>query len=147
MRRVLASVLVGVLCVAQWGFAEDPVGKPTAVLTVNVDGVNAQGGNIGVMIFRSAKGWPEDNAAAYKAVVVPAHSGTVVVRVTLPEGEYAIAVGHDVNVNRKVDRNWFGKPTEQWGMSNNPRAHMRAPDFAKAEFELNANEEIHIRMQ
>ncbi len=130
--------------------ADDPGTKTaatTATLTVYVEGVNAQGGNIGVMIFRGPKGWPEDNAAAYRAVVVPAHLGTMVVHVTLPRGESAIAVGHDVNVNKKVDKNWLGKPTEQWGMSNNPHAHMRAPDFSKAEFELSGNEEIHIRMQ
>ncbi len=119
----------------------------TANLTVYLEGVNAQGGNIGVMIFHGPKGWPEDNDAAYKAVVVPAHPGTVVVRVALPPGEYAIAVGHDVNLNKKVDKNWFGKPTEQWGMSNNPHAHMRAPSFSKAEFALTGNEEIHIEMQ
>lgn len=128
--------------------AEEPSAKPTATLTVDVEGVNAQGGNIGVMVFRSAKGWPEDNSAAYRAVVVPAHRGTVVVTVRdLPVGEYAIAVGHDVNLNRKVDRNWFGKPIEQWGMSNNPHPKFRTPEFSRAKFEVGGDEEIRIQMQ
>ena len=147
MRRFLQSVLLTVLALSAMGLGEDSSSKPSAMLTVYVEGVNAQGGNIGVMIFHSAKGWPENNDAAYKAVVLPAHPGTMVVKVALPPGRYAIAVGHDVNVNKRVDKNWFGKPTEQWGMSNNPRAHLRAPDFARAEFAVSGNEEIHIRMQ
>lgn len=147
--RAARSVLFTIIALSICGIAgaEDSAAKTTATLTVYVEGVNKLGGNIGVMIFGSAKGWPENNDAAYRAVVVPAHAGTVIVRVPLPLGQYAIAVGHDVNLNRRVDRNWFGKPSEQWGMSNNPRAHMRAPDFSKAQFALIGNEEIHIRMQ
>ena len=148
MRYLLISMLMiatlGVV-VAQ---AEEPPAKPTATLTVEVEGVNMLGGNIGVMVFRTAKGWPEDNGAAYRAVVVPAHQGTVVVKVAnLPVGEYAIAVGHDVNINRKVDRNWLGKPTEQWGMSNNPHPKLKTPEFSKAKFIVGGDEEIDIQMQ
>jgi len=38
----------------------------------------------------------------------------------LPAGEYAVVVLHDENLNKQLDRNWLGKPKEQWGMSNNP---------------------------
>ncbi len=152
MRRQLSSLLlctvVAALSFYRPCMAADPLAKPSATLTVYVEGVNSRGGNIGVMVFRDAKGWPENNDAAYRAVVVPAHPGTVVVKVRdLPPGQYAIAVGHDVNINRKVDRNWLGKPTEQWGMSNNPRPRLKTPDFAKARFTVNGDEEIHIEMQ
>ena len=146
MQRFL-RLMVMVLWLCGIVVAGDSATKTVATLTVYVEGVNRQGGNVGVMIFDNARGWPENNDAAYRAVVVPAHSGTMVVRVTLPEGEYAIAVGHDVNVNKKVDKNWLGKPTEQWGMSNNPHARVRAPEFSKAEFAVTGDEEIHIRMQ
>lgn len=44
--------------------------------------MNKDGGNIGVLIFNSAKGWPEDRFLALKDIVVPAHRGTVTVTVT-----------------------------------------------------------------
>lgn len=145
MMRVLRLTMIALcfcgLAVGDW------TAKTAATLTVYVEGVNPQGGNVAVMIFHSARGWPEENDAAYKAVVVPAHRGTMVVKVELPPGEYAIAVGHDVNVNKKVDKNWLGKPTEQWGMSNNPPARMKAPEFSKAQFKVSGDEEVHIRMQ
>jgi len=117
-------------------------------LTVYVEGVNRTAGNIGVLVFRNDKGWPEDNDAAIRRIVVPAHPGTVVVQVPgLPPGDYAVAVGHDTNVNHHVDKNWLGKPTEQWGMSNNPHALVRPPAFSKAKFTLAQNSDIHIRLQ
>jgi uncharacterized protein (DUF2141 family) len=117
-------------------------------LTVQVEGVNSQGGNVGVLIFNSTKGWPEDVHSALKDVVVPAHVGVVTVKIeNLPSGTYAVAVGHDVNLNHKVDKNFLGVPKEQWGMSNNPHALVKPPSFTTAQFELKGDAEIRVRMQ
>jgi uncharacterized protein (DUF2141 family) len=120
----------------------------THTLTVMVKNVNQQGGNIGVLLFNSTKGWPEDRFAALRDVVVPAHAGTVKVTIPdLPSGEYALAVAHDVNQNHKVDKNMFGKPKEQWGMSNNPHATIKAPPFSAAKFTLNGDQIVEIELQ
>ena len=120
----------------------------THTLTVVVNNVNQQGGNIGVLVFNSTKGWPEDRFAALRDVVVPAHPGTVKVTIPeLPTGEYAVAVAHDVNQNHKVDKNMFGKPKEQWGMSNNPHATIKAPPFSAARFSLTADQTIEVQLQ
>lgn len=117
-------------------------------LVVQVEGVNSQGGNIGVLLFNSPKGWPEDIHAALKDVVVPAHAGVVSVKIeNLPAGIYAVSVGHDVNVNHKVDKNFLGVPKEQWGMSNNPHALVKPPSFKTAQFDLKGDTEIRVRMQ
>jgi uncharacterized protein (DUF2141 family) len=117
-------------------------------LTVRVEGVNSQGGNVGVLLFNSSKGWPEDIHAVLKDVVVPAHPGVVTVKIeSLPVGIYAVAVGHDVNLNHKVDKTFLGIPKEQWGMSNNPHAILKPPSFTTAQFELKGDAEIHVRMQ
>lgn len=152
--RILCPVLVTAICtVAQTGKATAPqdaakVAPQTYTLIVSVDGVNQQGGNIGILVFQNDKGWPEDRLVAFKDIHVPAHPGSVVITVPgLPPGNYAVSAGHDVNLNRKVDKNWFGKPTEQWGMSNNPHATVKAPPFSKAMFTLNHDSEIHIQLQ
>jgi uncharacterized protein (DUF2141 family) len=121
---------------------------PTYTLTVVVHGVNAQDGNIGVLVFNSEKGWAEDRTAALKDVVVPAHPGTVTVTIPdLPAGDYGVAVCHDVNKNRKLDKNFLGMPKEQWGLSNDPHATIKAPPFSKSRFTLKGNQEIQIQMQ
>src|SRR5262245_44252392 len=117
-------------------------------LTVVVENVNTEGGSIGVLIFNSSEGWPEDRFAAFRGTVAPAHPGNVTVRIPgLPAGDYAVALVHDVNRNYKVDRNFFGAPKEQWRMSNNPQANMKAPSFSEARFSLTGNQEIHVRLQ
>src|SRR5262249_11193133 len=121
-------------------------GSPT--LTVVVEDVNTEGGSIGVLVFNSSQGWPEDRFVALRGAVAPAHPGTVTVTIpALPAGAYAVALVHDVNQNHKVDRNFFGTPKEQWGMSNNPSANMKAPSFSEARFSLTGDREIHVRMQ
>jgi len=120
----------------------------THTLTVFVKNVNQQGGNIGVLVFNSTKGWPEDRFAALRDVVVPAQPGTVKVTIPdLPAGDYAVAVAHDVNKNHKVDRNFLGFPKEQWGMSNNPHATIKAPPFSAAKFSLTGDQAIEVLLQ
>lgn len=127
-------------------FAQAPA--KTFTLTIQVENVNKDDGNIGVLVFNSPRGWPENRFVALKDIVVPAHPGTVVVTVPgLAAGEYAVAIAHDVNKNHKVDKNFLGMPKEQWGMSNNPHARIKAPSFDTAKFTLGADKEIHVRMQ
>jgi len=142
-------IFVAVLISSTVVFAQAPKSQlKLYTLTVQVEGVNSQGGNVGVLIFNSTRGWPEDVHAALKDVVVPARQGVVTVRIeNLPAGTYAVAVGHDVNLNHKVDKNFLGIPKEQWGMSNNPHALVRAPSFSTAQFELRGDAEIRVRLQ
>jgi len=128
------------------GFSQGPAKAFT--LTIQVENVNKDGGNVGVLVFNSPHGWPENRFVALKDIVVPAHPGTVVVTVPgLSAGEYAVAIAHDVNKNHKVDKNFLGVPKEQWGMSNNPHALIKAPSFNTAKFALDGDKEIHVRMQ
>jgi uncharacterized protein (DUF2141 family) len=144
--NMLIALLAAGLDVAGQQSTPSPANGHT--LTVIVENVNKDDGNIGVLVFNSTKGWPEDRFAALKDIVVPAHPGTVTVTVPdLPAGDYAVAVAHDVNKNHKVDKNIFGVPKEQWGMSNNPHATIKAPSFATAKFTLSGDMEIHVRLQ
>ena len=144
--RLLKICLISLCLLSTCGAAFPE--NATVHLNVFVEGVNNTGGNIGVYVFRSEKGWPESADLCFRRIVVPAHPGVVRVEIPdLPAGTYAVAVGHDSNVNHRVDKNWLGKPTEQWGMSNNPHATFKAPAFSKAQFSLNSNSDIHIQLQ
>src|SRR5689334_13248178 len=117
-RAVLLALFAGLvtsLAAAQQAQpkAAAPAGK-TYTLTVHVEGVNNDGGNIGVLVFQNERGWPEERLIALKDEVVPAHPGTVTVTIPgLPAGDYAVSVAHDANKNRKLDKNFLGKPREQ----------------------------------
>ena len=90
----------------------------------------------------------QNNSAALYDFVVPAHPGTVNVELPkLPPGVYALAIAHDVNQNHKLDKNWLGNPLEQWAMSNNPHATIKAPPFSAAQFTLKEDMEIRVKLQ
>jgi uncharacterized protein (DUF2141 family) len=114
-------------------------------LTITAEGVSNGDGVVGVLVFNSPQGWPTDNGRAFRAVAVRAHQGAVEIRVSdLPPGAYAAVVLHDLNENRKLDRTWFGKPREQWGMSKNPPVHFSAPSFGQARFTLSRDDRISV---
>ena len=128
--------------------AQQPASTPTYTLTVVIEGVNKLGGNVGMLVFNSPKGWAEDRTAALKDISVPAHEGTNTIEVPgLPAGEYAVSLVHDVNVNHKLDKNFIGMPKEQYGLSNNPHVGLKAPPYSTCTFKLTGNMAIHIKMQ
>ncbi len=59
--------------------------------------------------------------------------------------DYAIALYHDENANKTLDRGAFGIPAEHYGISNNPKVRFRAPRVDEAIFDVasgGANVEI-----
>src|SRR5262245_8147288 len=66
---------------------------PHFTLTVVAEGVRNAKGVVGVLVFRSAAGWPERFSAALKAQSSPAQPGvTDVVISDLPPGDYGVVV-------------------------------------------------------
>jgi len=124
-----------------------PLSPKEYALTIAVEGMDSTTGNLGILIFNGPNGWAENRQAALKDISTPAQSPTQKVEVKLPAGKYAIALIHDVNVNHKLDKNWIGVPKEQWGMSNNPHATIKAPPIEKAMFTLDGDKEVKIQLQ
>jgi len=144
MRYYIIGLILFIACfaTAQNGSTQ------TYTLTIVVEGMDSNVGNLGVLVFNNEKGWPEDRTTAYKDVSVPAEKGTQMLKIPdLPPGNYAVALIHDVNQNHKLEKNWIGQPKEQWGLSNNPHATIKAPPMSKALFELRTDKEIHIILQ
>jgi len=56
----------------------------------------------------------------------------------MPYSRYSIKAFHDENANNKLDTDILGRPTEQYGFSNNARGQFGPPPFAKTAFTLSA---------
>ncbi len=110
-----------------------------AEVVVRISGLNEPLGQVGCSLFAGAAGFPMDNTSA-RNVWVPAEARGVTCRFNdVPEGTYAVSIGHDLNGNKRVDTNFIGLPTEQWGVSNNARPTLRAPRFDEASFKVAAD--------
>ncbi len=62
-------------------------------------------------------------------------------------GNYAVKIYIDKNLNQKFDTNFFGFPTEQFGFSNDVIGIIGPPSFEKASFLVNNNKSIEIKMK
>jgi uncharacterized protein (DUF2141 family) len=119
----------------------------TARLTISVEGVRNADGVVGVLVFSSPQGWPDSVDGAIRAKAVPARSPIATLAIEdIPLGAYAVVVLHDENENKKLDRDFVGRPREGWGMSNNPKARASAPSFGRARFLLRRDTHLRIRL-
>jgi uncharacterized protein (DUF2141 family) len=129
----LYGLLAALLSIAA---AACPAQTATCTLNLHVDGFRNQKGDLGVTVFQSPDGWPEDNNKAFLHGGYPFSGDKGTVQLQLPPGRYAIGVIHDENSNHKLDRNFIGYPKEGFGFSNNPHVFLTAPSFDTAAFQL-----------
>ncbi|GAB4517398.1 MAG: hypothetical protein Kow00133_01800 [Amphiplicatus sp.] len=109
-------------------------------LRVTVQGVERSVGLMTVELYRND---PENflkKAGRELRVRVAARAPATQLCVHAPQpGDYALAVYHDENANRKLDKKMFGLPAEPYGISNNPRMRFGPPDVEEALFHVAAD--------
>lgn len=106
--------------------------EPKCPLKIRVDGFRSRKGALGIALFRSPNGWPEDKAKSYFHNGFPITGQQTAVTLEVPPGAYGVVVLDDENSNEKLDRNIFGIPKEGFGLANNPHVGLSAPAFDKA---------------
>lgn len=122
--KIIANMLLGsistLLCATQSApaSAEEPA-TGVHLVVVDVGTLRNTGGFLGCRLFSSADGFPESGKDVVEVRVVIAGATTRCVFPNVSAGIYAIAVMHDENDNRRLDKNFLGVPTEGYGVSNN----------------------------
>jgi uncharacterized protein (DUF2141 family) len=106
-------------------------------LVVDVNGLKDKNGLLCIKVFNGSQGFPNSNDRAIKrdCVKITAEPMRFVYR-GLAAGNYAVAVFHDANGDRNLNRNGAGMPTEGYGFSNNPVVKTSAPKYGQAVFLL-----------
>jgi uncharacterized protein (DUF2141 family) len=133
MRLAAAFVAAGVIFTAGSSFGGDPPGS--GVLSVRLSQLRSNDGQVGCMIYGSAKGFPTDpSAASQKRWCTISNKSSMCAFDPIPAGTYAVACFHDENKNGKLDTGLFGIPTEGTVVSNHAKGFMGPPSFEKAKF-------------
>lgn len=112
-------------------------------LTLVFPDLKCKGGNVMIAVHSGGEGFPGGKPFAEKELICAGMEGQKVT-LKLPAGRFAVAVFHDMNGNRELDRNMFRIPAEPFGFSNNPRVIAGPPDFNEAAFQLSGDMEIQI---
>ncbi len=107
-------------------------------------------GTVACALFESPEGFPtEFLLAATNVMVIKIRKSQARCDFEgIPPGTYAMAVIHDENMNRKLDANWLGIPTEGYGFSNNATGALGPPAFSAASFRYDGqNVELTMRLK
>lgn len=119
----------------------------TFILTVVVEGIEKIEGQISIGIYNSEDGWTE-TGKEYKGVYVEVSGDTISYTFEeIPAGTYAVAIFHDLNMNKIFDKNLLGIPKEGYGFSNNVFGAFGPPEYSKASFLLDKDMTIQIKLK
>jgi uncharacterized protein (DUF2141 family) len=143
--KIIANMLLGsistLICATQSApvLAEEPA---TGVhrLVVDVGKFRNTRGFLGCRLFSSADGFPESGKDVVEVRVPIAGATTRCEFHNVSAGIYAIAVMHDENDNRRLDKNFLGLPTEGYGVSNNKTYAMSSPKWSESTFRVGARD-------
>jgi uncharacterized protein (DUF2141 family) len=144
LRHVLLASLLSLTCIRPLN------AEPTAKLTVVVNGIRHQKGQICFRVYDSEKGFPLSDTSEVQSGCTRITGKTITKHFYgLKRGTYAVAVVDDQNGNQKLDSDFFGIPKEGFGISNNPRVSIQTgtPKFNKSSFAVSKNTTIDITLK
>ena len=129
-------VYIMIFSVMLCGFRPAPAGG----VQVKIIGIEGNKGQLALLIFNGATGFPSDHTKALKQAMVPISGTTITYTFAdLPAGTYAVTVMHDENKNNSLDTNMFGIPEEGIGVSNNALSMFGPPSFKECAFTHNGS--------
>jgi uncharacterized protein (DUF2141 family) len=144
--RIGAIALVALSSIA---IAPNVKAELKSTLTIELDGLKAQKGDICFKLFSRSFGFPDNvkNAVMNRCVKVTEDSPKITLK-DISSGSYALALFQDVNGDRKLNRDTTGIPTEGYGFSNNPKTRQDLTRYGDCVFLLaGASRTIKIQMK
>lgn len=133
MKQAILAVAVVIGCIT-WAPSRIAAQSADATLIVTVTGVHDTKGHVRVAVCTRAE-FLQPHCAYHASV--PAQAGRVTVAIPgISPGVYAVQAWHDWNDNGRIDRNFFGFPTESMGFSRDAPMHFGPPRFDDAALQL-----------
>ncbi|WP_169303043.1 DUF2141 domain-containing protein [Thalassotalea mangrovi] len=112
-----------------------------APVEIALSPVQSAKGQIVVKVYQQQKNWmSEDEGESFMTHI---HSFTEeqpgdpeMINFDLPEGDYALFLYQDLDMDSEMKTNWIGIPKEPVGTSNDAKGKMGPPDFDDALFNV-----------
>ena len=140
-KKIVLMLLIQIVC-GIFLFAEETAEEKK--LTVQITNVTSEEGQIILAIYNSSENY--DKRIAFQEVRLKPEIDTVIFETNLPDGEYLVMLGHDINNNGKLDTSFIGMPKEPVGLSNYDGKGIPGK-FKKHKFPVNENTEIIIPLK
>ena len=147
MNPLRLPLLAALASTLMWGGVASAADRPSLTekvsLTVKVGGAKASVGQAICSLFDSAESYLEEPVSSV-TLPVDAAGGAVFVFPGLAPGVYAVSVVYDEDTNGELNTGLLGIPIELVAMSNNAKGRFGPPSFAKAGFDLAADQTIEV---
>ncbi|MFD0965034.1 DUF2141 domain-containing protein [Pseudofulvibacter geojedonensis] len=119
--------------------------KNTTGITITVTIPNAKNDNGKMLLgLHSKETFMKAKALSSASSIIKDGKVTITFN-NIPEGEYAIMVLHDENLNNRMDFELNGMPKEAYGISNNPMSY-GPPQFEEGKFTV-ANKDLDFEIR
>jgi len=128
VKKLLLSILLicwNILLLAQTGSIE-----------VKINGIENNDGVVMIGLYNSETEFPDFDKSFTGAAPEASKNGITHTFTDIPPGKYAIAVWHDEDYDKTLDKNFLGIPKENYGFSNNASGTFGPPDFKDAAFNV-----------
>jgi len=113
--------------------AADQCNADIAQIRVTVNNVGS-GGILSVELYHDPDNFLNKKGRT-RRIRIPATEGQARVCFTIArQGTYAVAAYHDINGNRKLEKQWNMMPKEPFGLSKNPKLKFGFPKFSNSAF-------------
>ncbi len=117
-------------------------------LTISIENINTPKGIIWVGIYNSPDNFLIKERSILKKVKINRTGSAKITVPSLPYGEYAIALFHDINENGKMDNNVFGVPTEPYAFSGPLKSKWRIPLYKEVKFNFwQRNDQLKLKLE
>ncbi len=123
-------------------------GEPNEI-RVAISNVEKDAGQITIELFRNDPDGFLNKGGREFRVRYAAHAPSTQICVTAPApGRWALVAYHDINANKKFDKNAFGLPAEPFGVSGNPKFRLAPPQLGEALFDVvETGVDVEIRLK
>jgi uncharacterized protein (DUF2141 family) len=119
-------------------------GADLGTLRFEIQGVESSQGQLLVVLFERAEGFPNYPEQAFRKAIVPVHAPTTThIFKDIPPGTYAGFAVHDEDGNGQVNtRRIIPIPKEPIGATRDAKAMFGPPKFQDAKFEVVAGDNL-----
>jgi len=121
-------------------------------LKLNISNIDSSG-NLMIAVWSNSDSWDNNmtNSSGQRAgfdygFKEKVQKGNFSISINLPKGTYFVSILLDENFNNKMDKNFIGIPTEQYGFSTKKQIRFRKPKFDEGSIEFSKNTILNIKL-
>jgi len=107
---------------------------------LDISGIGKAEARIVASVYSSKKTWLKEPVLTESALLTADNAdGSATISVSLPPGDYAFHLYHDLDMNGKMKTSFIGIPKEPTGVSNDAKGKFGPPKFKDAMITVGAN--------